>query len=103
MYWVVFVYTQQAKAYAGVRTMTCFPSEADFKSRTIPLVENGHERVLAEGISEEEAKRLVALTPLTNLLLAETQNMEEMGLPRTTQALYLQQITAILTTHMGGD
>ncbi len=61
-YNVVFQYTKNAGAYEGVITWTSFKNKEDFeKCHTLEL--QRMEKVIAVGVSEEEAVRLVNTTP----------------------------------------
>ena len=59
MHNVVFEYLPSAGGFAGVRTWTCFGSKAEFHPKKL----DPREKVLAEGVSEDEAIRMTSLTP----------------------------------------
>lgn len=65
-YAVVFEYTAAAGGYAGVRTWTAFKSQADFekwlKQPDNKVLEK--ERVIAQGVTDEEAIRITEGTPV---------------------------------------
>ncbi|HSV95111.1 MAG TPA: hypothetical protein VLH94_04045 [Spirochaetia bacterium] len=61
-YNVVFEYTTKAGGYAGVRTFTSYKDKAEFEAyhaKHDPELEN----VVAQGVSDEVAQNLCALTP----------------------------------------
>ena len=59
---VVFEYTREAKGYEGVITWTSFKDEANFKEWYTPDIEK-RQRVLAKGVTRDEAVEFVKQTP----------------------------------------
>lgn len=63
-YNVVFVCTEKAGAYAGTITWMGYPSKEEFESLRKGILADGRQKVLAEGISAEEAVRLSITTSM---------------------------------------
>ena len=63
-YNVVFVHTAKSGAYEGVVTWTGYPSKEDFEKCRDKVLEDGRQKVLAEGVADELAIRLSCSTPL---------------------------------------
>ena len=63
-YIVVFEFTDAAGDYCGVRTQTPFSSQDAFNSAREELLWGGKKKVLAEGISADEALARVRETPI---------------------------------------
>jgi hypothetical protein len=61
-YNVVFCYKEAAGAYCGVRTWTTFKSKEEFDGWCTPDIQE-REKVIAEGVSKDEAVRLTERTP----------------------------------------
>lgn len=72
-YNVVFLYTAKTGGYAGVMTWTGYPSKEDFDKQRESLLEDGHQVVEAEGVSDEEAISICGGTPFACLIRAATQ------------------------------
>lgn len=72
-YYVVFEYTAAMGGHEGVRTWSSFPSKGDFDQWYTPHIRQ-NERVLAEGVSAEEAMRICDGTPLMADLSACIEN-----------------------------
>lgn len=71
-YSVVFEYTAQVTGYEGVRTWTCFENKEQFqKYYTEEMLQR--EKVVAQGISEEECIQLTRQTPLSCYAAAAVQ------------------------------
>lgn len=60
-YNVVFEHTQKTGGYAGNRFWTSYRDEADFQARN--KQDNDSFKVIAQGVTEEEALNLTSLTP----------------------------------------
>lgn len=82
MYNVCFEYTEKAGGYAGVRTWTSFKSKEDWDAKKEALLANGKERVIAEGVSDEESIEITRKTPLICYFRAQLQEMAEMFGPK---------------------
>lgn len=71
-YNVVFEYTEAAGSYAGVRTITAFKNKDDF-DRWLNDPENSvleREKVVAQGVTEDEATKLVDATSVESYAAA---------------------------------
>ncbi|MCX6712615.1 MAG: hypothetical protein NTY66_00190 [Candidatus Vogelbacteria bacterium] len=64
-----FVYTALTEGFEGVRTWTSFSSKEDFDAERHVIIDgekymyDGREKVVAEGLSNEECKQLCRQTP----------------------------------------
>ena len=65
-YNVVFEYTEASGGRAGIRTWTSFSSKEAFQKSP----RRDTKKVIAEGVSDDEAKRLCAETPITSRINA---------------------------------
>jgi len=64
-YNVVFEYTEKAGGYAGVKFWTSYPSKEEFHNEHLPEIEaKGLMKVVAEGVTREEAMEEHSKTPL---------------------------------------
>jgi len=72
MYNVAFVYTKEAKGYAGIITWTSFESKEEFDKFYTDDIK-AHESVVEEGISEERCIELTKRTPASARIAAAKQ------------------------------
>lgn len=68
-YNVVFEYTAAAGGYAGCRTITSFSSKKEFENN-YSSGRRVREKVVAEGITDEEAQKIASDVPLESDLAA---------------------------------
>jgi len=82
MYYVVSEYTQKAGHLAGNKTYSCYKSKEDYESNHLPgIKEKGEQVVVAEGVTEDEAKKLIENVPFANKLRGLAGGLrEQMGL-----------------------
>ncbi len=77
-YNVVFEYREQVEGYAGIRTITSFKDKQDFEAKKTPGILK-RERIIAEGVSTEEAQRLcdeTSVRAIANSILYRSKNKQ---------------------------
>lgn len=97
-FWVVFEYTAAAGGYCGVRTSTCFSNKAHFEQwlkESSQILER--EKIIAQGVTLEQAVSLTKETPLKCRITAALQEATTKdGIDENVLVLEIQNIIAII-------
>lgn len=97
MYNVVFAYTAETGGYEGVMTSTGFESKVSFDQWFTPELQKTY-RVVAEGISAEEAENITISTPVKCYIAAAFEEATDQETGRVNQQVFnLHMDNALLT------